>query len=86
MDLQLQSASWLEMARRLPSSILERSPVLAMGYGWATLDMGDMEGVFRHTREALAHTPNDQYQKRSVITMLLAIAHWGTGELNTAET
>lgn len=141
MDMQLQSASWLDMARRLPSAILERSPVLTMGYGWALLDMGDldgsmvwlnkaqafydayqskesrmdilvndtvqfallpatiasahgyiaaakgdMEGVFRHTREALAHTPMDQFQKRSVMTMLLAIAHWGSGELNTAET
>jgi LuxR family maltose regulon positive regulatory protein len=141
MDMQLQSASWLEMAKRLPASILERSPVLTMGYGWALLDMGDMEcsevwldkaqslydqyhstearkdllisdrvqfellpatiasargymtaasgdmeGVFRHTRDSLAQIPGDHYQKRSVVTMLLAIAHWGTGELDVAET
>lgn len=141
MDMQLQSASWLDMAKRLPDSILERSPVLTMGYGWALLDkgdienseawldkaqslyercqsagdrkdflindvaqfellpatvasargylaaaMGDMEGVFKHTLEALAKIPSGQYQKRSVTTMLLAIAHWGTGELNEAET
>ena len=43
MDMQLQSASWLDMARQLPSDILERSPVLAMGYGWALLDQGDIE-------------------------------------------
>ena len=43
MDMQLQSASWLDMVKKLPSAILERSPVLSMGYGWALLDMGDME-------------------------------------------
>ncbi|PKM85717.1 MAG: hypothetical protein CVU86_01375 [Firmicutes bacterium HGW-Firmicutes-11] len=141
MDMQLQAASWLEMAKRLPTSILEKSPVLTMGYGWALLDMGDvkgcvewldraqilydryqttdvpnailicdrlqfellpatitsargyiaaamgdMEGVFKHSRDALAKTPSGQYEKRSVVTMLLAIAHWGMGELDVAET
>jgi len=43
MDMQLQSASWLDMAQRLPLTILERSPVLMMGYGWALLDKGDVE-------------------------------------------
>jgi len=42
MDMQLQSASWLEMARKLPVTILEGSPVLSMGYGWALLDLGDV--------------------------------------------
>lgn len=140
MDMQLQAASWLEMAKRLPASILERSPVLTMGYGWALLDTGDvvsgktwldkaqalyeqyqsteerqdllisdtvqfellpttiasargyiaaatgdMEGVFKHSREALARIPSGQYQKRGVVTMLLAIAHWGAGEFKAAE-
>lgn len=140
MDLQLQSSSWLGMTKRLPESILERSPILLMGYGWALLDRGeiesskvwldkaqalyelyqstedrkdflvsdaeqfellpstiasargylaaatgDTEGVFKHTRDALAKIPSGQYQKRSVVTMLLAIAHWGAGELNEAE-
>lgn len=43
MDIQIQSASWLDMAKRLPATILERSPILTMGYGWALLDMGDVE-------------------------------------------
>ena len=43
MDIQLQSASWLDMAKRLPAAIIEKSPVLAMGYGWALLDMGEVE-------------------------------------------
>lgn len=141
MDMQLQAASWLEMAKRLPASIFEKSPVLTMGYGWALLDMGDvegcevwldkaqilynqyqttefsndllindtlqfellpatiasargyiaaatgdMEGVFMYSRDALAKIPSGQYEKRSVVTMLLAIAHWGMGELKVAET
>lgn len=43
MDMRLQSASWLDMARQLPADILDKSPVLAMGYGWALLDKGDIE-------------------------------------------
>lgn len=43
MDMQMQSATWLDMARSLPLAIIERSPVLAMGYGWALLDMGEVE-------------------------------------------
>jgi len=141
MDMQLQASSWLDMTKRLPLSIIERSPVLLMGYGWALLDLGDiessevwldkaqslydlyqstedrkdflindtaqfellpatvasargylaaatgdMEGVFKHTHDALAKIPSGQHQKRSVTTMLLAIAHWGAGELNEAET
>ncbi len=140
MDIQLQAASWLDMAKRLPMSVLEKSPVLAMGYGWALLDMGnvvgcsewfdkaqalydmcqsevypkgilindtlqfellpatiasargyiaaatdDIEGVFKYTRDALARIPSDQYQKRGLVAMLLAVAHWGMSELNEAE-
>jgi len=53
MDMQLQSASWLEMAQRLPATILERSPVLTMGYGWALLDKGDVEGCGQWFDKAL---------------------------------
>lgn len=140
MDIQLQAASWLDMANRLPKSILEKSPVLSMGYGWALLDtgkvedsrewfdkaqalydlcqsdrcpegifindrlqfdllpatiasargyiaacVGDIEGLFKHTRDALARIPSDQYHKRGLVAMSLAVAHWGIGELNDAE-
>ena len=140
MDIQLQSASWLDMAKRLPAAIVERSPVLAMGYGWALLDMGeieasrqwldkaqdlynrcktdaypddiiitdttqfnllpatiasangyiaaatgDVEGIFKHTQDALNQLPDDQYYKRGMVSMLLGIAHWGRGELQEAE-
>jgi LuxR family maltose regulon positive regulatory protein len=140
MDMQLQSASWLDMAKLLPPDILERSPVLAMGYGWALLDKGeieacrgwfdkalklysqcksgsrpegvligdetqfallpatiagayayiaaatgDVEGTFTHAHYALEKTPEDQYTKRSVIEMLLGLAHWKNGDLREAE-
>ncbi len=140
MDLQLQAASWLNMAKQLPAAILERSPVLAMGYGWALLDTGDIEGsgvwldkaqalydlyqsaecpegilisdtlqfdllpatiasargysaaakgdiegTLKHTRDALMQIPSDQHLKRSLVAMMLAVAHWGKGELHEAE-
>ena len=140
MDIQLQSASWLDMAKKLPAAIVERSPVLAMGYGWALLDMGeveacrswfdkaqdlydrcqeeaypddiiindttqfnllpatiasangyiaaaigDVEGIFKHTQEALMRLPDDQYYKRGMVSMLLGIAHWRRGDLQKAE-
>ena len=140
MDMQLQSASWLDMARQLPGDILDRSPVLMMGYGWALLDlgeteackgwldkalklhslcraearpqgviihdetqfallpatiasayayiaaaMGDVEGTFTQARYALDHTPENQYTRRSVVEMLLGLAHWKSGDLREAE-
>ena len=140
MDLQLQAASWLKLAKQLPAAILERSPVLAMGYGWALLDTGDiegsgvwldkaqvlydlyqsaerpegilisdtlqfdllqatiasargysaaakgdLEGTLKHTRDALMLIPSDQHQKRGLVAMMLAVTHWGKGELHEAE-
>jgi len=140
MDIQLQSASWLDMANRLPAGVIESSPVLAMGYGWALLDkgevescrvwfdkaqdlydrcradthppdimiadntqfnlipatiasakgyiaaaVGDVEGVFKYTREALTRIPGDQYYTRGVVSMLLGIAYWRKGDLHEAE-
>ncbi len=140
MDVQLQAASWLSMAKQLPVTILERSPVLAMGYGWALLDTGDVEGSsewldkaqylydqyqsvehpegilisdnlqfdllpatvasargylaaakgdmngsLKHTQDALRQIPEDQHQKRSFVAMMLAVTHWGKGELPEAE-
>lgn len=128
------------MAKKLPAGIIEKSPVLAMGYGWALLDMGeieasrewlvmaqelyercqtnaipddiiindsvqfnllpatiasanayiaaaigDVEGIFKHTQEALLRIPSDQYFKRAVVSMLLAVAHWRRGDLYEAE-
>ncbi|MHC1787454.1 MAG: LuxR C-terminal-related transcriptional regulator [Christensenellales bacterium] len=54
MDLRLQSAAWLEMAKKLPRDILESSPVLMMGYGWALLDLGEAEGCREWFEKALA--------------------------------
>lgn len=140
MDMQLQSASWLDMVKILPAVIIEKSPVLLMGYGWALLDMGDVEvsaecfdkalrlyelcqtnarpddiiindvtqfdllpatiasaygyiaaatgdveGIFTHTRYALARIPRDQYIKRGIAEMLLGFAHWGKGDMHEAE-
>lgn len=42
MDLELRSSTWLELAKKLPLSLINRSPILTMGYGWALLDQGDV--------------------------------------------
>lgn len=140
MDDQLQAGLWLTMAKQLPLAIIEKSPVLAIGYGWALLDtgditgsepwldkaqalyeqyqanvntetliindrlqldllpanlaaargysaatVGDMEGIFKHTHEALALIPSNQHKKYSLVSMLLALAYWGIGDLQKAE-
>lgn len=140
MDMKLQSSTWLGMAKLLPISILEKSPVLLVGVGWSLLDMGDienskewfnkaqeifnryqlsknqnnilitdtlqfdllpatiatarayiaattgdMDGIFKYTHEALQQLPSNQFQKRSIVTMLLSFAHWGLKELDVAE-
>lgn len=43
MDMQAQSSLWLDMAKQLPTECIGKSPVLAMGYGWALLDKGEIE-------------------------------------------
>lgn len=44
MDGQSQSSSWLAMSRLLPKRIIEERPVLAMAFGWALIDTGDLQG------------------------------------------
>lgn len=53
MDMRLQSGAWLDMAKQLPTDILDRSPVLAMGYGWALLDKGEIEACKGWLEKAL---------------------------------
>jgi LuxR family maltose regulon positive regulatory protein len=43
MDLELRSSSWLDMAKRLPETLIKRSPVISVGIGWALLDRGEIE-------------------------------------------
>ena len=138
MDLQLQAGTWLAMAKKLPETFIEKRPVLAMGFGWALIDIGDIrgskrwletaeslyklhqdnpeeypvadflqyellpatiasayayiaaatgdiEGVFVHAEDALSNTPQDQPVKRAIIAMMLAVAHWSSGDLVEAE-
>ena len=42
MNFELLSSTWMEMARRLPKAIIEKSPVILMGIGWSHLDLGDI--------------------------------------------
>jgi LuxR family maltose regulon positive regulatory protein len=42
MDIELRSSTWLEWAKKLPGDLLEKSPVLCLGYGWSLLNTGDL--------------------------------------------
>ncbi len=43
MDVNMQSATWLGLARALPNDLIRIRPVLSAGYAWALLDSGDLE-------------------------------------------
>lgn len=58
---------------------------IASAYAYIAAATGDTEGTFLHARYALDHTPLDQYLKRSIIEMLLCLAHWKKGDLREAE-
>ena len=58
---------------------------IASAYGYIAAAIGDIEGIFKHTQEALMLIPGDQYFKQGVVSMLLAIAHWRNGDLYEAE-
>jgi len=58
---------------------------IASARGYVSAATGDMEGVFKHTRDALRWIPSDQPLKRGLAAMMLAVAHWGLGELSEAE-
>ncbi len=59
MDLELRAGAWLSLASQLPESEIHRRPVLAMGYGWALIDTGDVHGAVKWLN--LASRLYDQY-------------------------
>jgi ATP/maltotriose-dependent transcriptional regulator MalT len=59
---------------------------IATARGYIAAATGDMAGVFQHTEDALMWIPSDQHMKRGLASMMLAVAHWGMGELSEAET
>lgn len=69
MDIQLQSASWLDMAKKLPGTIIEKSPVLTMGYGWALLDMGEIEAsvIWFEKSQKLYNVYKENEQQKNII-------------------
>lgn len=52
MDQGYQSDSWIEWARALPERLVQARPVLCLGYGWALLNGGDLEGAEPWLRRA----------------------------------
>ena len=58
---------------------------IASAWGYIAAALGDVEGIFTHARDALNRLPIDRYYQRGIVSMLLAIAHWGMGDLHEAE-
>jgi LuxR family transcriptional regulator, maltose regulon positive regulatory protein len=52
MDGGYQSDIWLDWARALPERLVQARPLLCLGYGWAMLNGGDLEGAEPWLRRA----------------------------------
>ncbi len=48
MDGRFQSATWLGWARALPDAVVSKRPVLAVAFGWALLNDGELEAADAH--------------------------------------
>jgi LuxR family maltose regulon positive regulatory protein len=52
MDRSFQSATWLGWAKALPDELVRVRPVLSADYGWALLDVGELEAAEARLRDA----------------------------------
>lgn len=43
MDLEFRSKAWLDLAKRLPEAIVQHSPIISAGWGWALLNNGETD-------------------------------------------
>ncbi len=62
MDLGYQSSLWLSWVKVLPDVMIRIRPVLSVGYGWALLDVGELETSEARLQDAerLLNDPNDK--------------------------
>ncbi|MBK9124027.1 MAG: AAA family ATPase [Chloroflexi bacterium] len=52
MDEMYQSNTWIRWVRALPDEVIQARPVLSLGYGWALLNMGDVDAAEAHLIDA----------------------------------
>ena len=52
MDLGYQSSTWLGWVKALPEVMIRTRPVLSVGYGWALLDVGELEASEARLQDA----------------------------------
>ncbi|MBL8133561.1 MAG: tetratricopeptide repeat protein [Anaerolineae bacterium] len=134
MDLTMRSATWVAWARALPDDLIRARPVLSVGYAWALLDSGEMDGsearlrdaerwldapsndmvvadkeqfrslpatiaaartyralafgdipgTVKYARQALDRVPEEDYYRRVEVTILLGLAQYASGDLESA--
>ena len=52
MDQRFQLAAWIKWAKELPAELISKRPVLALGYAWAELGLGQLEAGEAHLKKA----------------------------------
>ncbi len=52
MDIGYQSSTWLSWVKMLPDELIHTRPVLSVGYGWALLDVGELESSEARLQDA----------------------------------
>ena len=62
MDIGYQSSLWLSWVKMLPDELIHTRPVLSVGYGWALLDVGELEASEARLQDAerWLNEPTDQ--------------------------
>ena len=62
MDIGYQSSLWLSWVKMLPDELIHTRPVLSVGYGWALLDVGELEASETRLQDAerWLNEPTDQ--------------------------
>jgi LuxR family maltose regulon positive regulatory protein len=66
-----------EQFRKLPASIASARAYLAQAFG-------DVPASVKHARRALDFLPADDHFERGRLAVLLGLAHWASGDLDTA--
>ncbi len=70
MDLLLNSGQWLSMAESVPKTIIERRPVLSLGYCWALIDNNRLDQAYYwldHTEALYRNSSLSQFRNKGLV-------------------
>ncbi len=55
MDLSYQNATWVALAKQLPTNIISERPMLSFGFAWAVLSAGDLDKAETYLQDVEEH-------------------------------